>query len=52
MAALGNVTNTIEVLQKHQFHFRKKYRQNFRIDANILEKIVNAAQITEQDCVL
>ncbi len=52
MAALGNVTNTIEVLQKHQFHFRKKYGQNFLIDGNILEKIVNAAQITEQDCVL
>lgn len=52
MAALGNATNTIEVLQKHQFHFRKKYGQNFLIDGNILEKIVNAAQITEQDCVL
>lgn len=52
MADLGNYTNTSEVLKKHQFRMQKKYGQNFLIDANILAKIVEAAQITKEDCVL
>ena len=52
MADLGNYTNTSEVLKKHQFRMQKKYGQNFLIDANILNKIIEAAQITEKDCVL
>lgn len=52
MATLGNATNTIQILEKYQFHFQKKFGQNFLIDRNILEKIVDAAQITEEDCVL
>ena len=52
MATLGNAKNTIEILEKYQFHFQKKFGQNFLIDGNILEKIVNAARITEEDCVL
>lgn len=52
MATLGNARNTIEILQKHHFNFQKKFGQNFLIDGNILEKIVDAAQITEDDCVL
>ncbi|MCM1049841.1 MAG: 16S rRNA (adenine(1518)-N(6)/adenine(1519)-N(6))-dimethyltransferase RsmA [Clostridiales bacterium] len=52
MKSLGNIGNTIEILQKYDFSFRKKFGQNFLIDGNILEKIVDAAQITEADCVL
>ena len=52
MATLGNPTNTIEVLQKYHFNFQKKFGQNFLIDANILEKIIEQAQVTEDDCVL
>lgn len=52
MAYLGNPTNTIAVLQKHNFRFQKKYGQNFLIDANILENIVRAAGIGEDDFVL
>jgi len=52
MATLGNPKHTIEVLQKYNFHFQKKYGQNFLIDANILEKIVCSAGITKEDCVL
>lgn len=52
MANLGNYTNTAEILQKYQFRMQKKYGQNFLIDANILTKIVEAAQITKEDCVL
>lgn len=52
MATLGNPKNTIEVLQKYQFNFQKKFGQNFLIDPRVLEKIIDAADITENDCVL
>ena len=44
--------NTIAVLQKYNFVFQKKFGQNFLIDSHVLEKIVDAAQITDEDCVL
>lgn len=52
MATLGTPQNTIEILQKYNFNFQKKYGQNFLIDTNILEKIIESAEITDQDCVL
>lgn len=52
MATLGNPTNTIALLKKYNFHFQKKFGQNFLIDANILEKIIKEAEITKDDCVL
>lgn len=52
MANLGIPQNTIAVLQKYHFNFQKKYGQNFLIDTTVLEKIINAAEITEEDCVL
>lgn len=52
MATLGIPQNTIAVLQKYQFHFQKKYGQNFLIDTVVLERIIKAAQIGPEDCVL
>lgn len=52
MAYLGNPAYTMAVLEKHGFHFQKKYGQNFLIDKNILEKIVDAAEIGADDVVL
>lgn len=52
MAELGNPQNTIAVLQKYQFHFQKKFGQNFLIDPHVLERIVEAAGITKEDFVL
>lgn len=52
MANLGIPHNTIEVLQKYHFNFQKKYGQNFLIDTRVLDKIIAAAEITEDDCVL
>ena len=52
MATLGIPSNTVAVLQKHQFQFQKKYGQNFLIDSNVLQKIVDAAEIGKEDCVL
>ena len=52
MPTLGNPTNTLAVLKKYDFNFQKKFGQNFLIDANILEKIILAADIKKDDCVL
>lgn len=52
MANLGIPQNTIEVLQKYHFNFQKKYGQNFLIDTNVLNRIIAAAEISEEDCVL
>ncbi len=49
---LGNPQNTIAVLQKYQFHFQKKFGQNFLIDTHVLDKIIRAAEITKEDMVL
>lgn len=52
MASLGNPKNTIEVLQKYNFNFQKKFGQNFLIDTHVLDKIIAASEITKEDCVL
>ena len=52
MANLGNPKNTIEIIQKNEFMFQKKFGQNFLIDTHVLEKIISAAGITKNDCVL
>ena len=52
MAYLGVPKNTIEILQKYNFHFQKKYGQNFLVDTSVLERIMDAAGITGEDCVL
>lgn len=52
MAYLGTPTATAAVLNKYNFSFRKKFGQNFLIDANMLEKIVTSAGIDKKDCVL
>ena len=51
MATLGNPKNTIEIIQKYQFAFQKKFGQNFLIDTHVLDKIISAAGITGDDCV-
>ena len=52
MANLGNPKNTIEIIQKYEFMFQKTFGQNFLIDTHVLEKIISAAGITKNDCVL
>ena len=49
---LGNPQNTIEILQKYNFTFQKKFGQNFLIDTHVLDKIIRAAEITKEDMVL
>ena len=52
MATLGIPQNTIEVLQKYNFNFQKKFGQNFLIDTHVLEKIIEESGITKDDFVL
>lgn len=52
MATLGIPQNTIAVLQKYNFTFQKKYGQNFLIAPHVLEKIMDAAEIGKDDCVV
>lgn len=49
---LGNPQNTIEVIQKYEFKFQKKFGQNFLIDTHVLDKIIRAANITKDDMVI
>lgn len=52
MADLGIPQNTIEILRRHNFRFQKKFGQNFLIDTFVLDKIITAAEITDDDYVL
>ena len=49
---LGNPKNTIEILQKYNFNFQKKFGQNFLINTGVLEDIIDAAEVTDEDMVL
>ena len=49
---MSNPQRTIEVIKKHDFTFQKKYGQNFLIDERVLGRIIDAAQITPEDCVV
>lgn len=49
---LGIPQNTIEILQKYNFSFQKKFGQNFLIDTHVLDKIIRAADINKEDMVL
>lgn len=42
MEKLSNPQKTIEVLQKYNFSFQKKFGQNFLIDPHVLDKIIAA----------
>lgn len=52
MGTLGSPKKTIEIIQKYNFNFQKKYGQNFLIDTHVLNKIIAAAQITKDDFII
>ncbi len=43
---------TSDLLRKHNFKFKKRYGQNFISDKNLLEKIVEKADLTKDDLVI
>lgn len=52
MAYLVDPKETIAILNKYQYTFRKQFGQNFLIDSHVTEKIVSAAEVTKDDFVL
>ncbi len=52
MATLGTPQKTIEIIQKYEFAFQKKFGQNFLIDTRVLDKIIASAGVTKEDCVM
>ena len=52
MEKLSNPQVTIQTIKKYEFAFQKKFGQNFLIDAHVINKIISAADITKDDCVL
>lgn len=52
MSGQLTASESIDLIKRREFAVQKKFGQNFLIDDNILEAIVNAADIKEDDCVL
>jgi 16S rRNA (adenine1518-N6/adenine1519-N6)-dimethyltransferase len=49
---LSNPQVTIATLKQYEFDFKKKFGQNFLIDSHVLNKIMDAADVHEDDFVL
>lgn len=52
MERLSNPSVTAQIIKKHQFTIQKKYGQNFLIDNNVIERIVEGAQVSSDDFVV
>lgn len=52
MKGLCSPAKVTEILKRHQFRTNKKFGQNFLVDANIIDKIVMAADISDDDLVV
>ncbi len=52
MQKIATVEGTKAVISKYPFAFQKKFGQNFLIDPHVLDKIIRAADITKDDCVI
>ncbi len=52
MGDLIHPQKTIEILKKYNFHFQKKFGQNFLIDAHVMDKILASSAITKDTFIL
>lgn len=52
MERLSNPSVTAQVIKKHHFAIQKKYGQNFLIDSNVIENIVEGANVSSDDFVV
>ncbi len=52
MKKIGTIGKTNEIIRENEFFFKKKFGQNFLIDQNILEGIVNASDINKDVAVI
>ena len=46
------IFETYQLIKKYDIHARKRFGQNFLTDARVLDKIIDAAEVTEEDFVL
>ena len=52
MAYLASPRETKAIIDSYSFNFQKKFGQNFLVDSNVLENIIEKAGITDNDLVL
>lgn len=52
MDRLANAGNTIDIIRSHNFSFQKRYGQNFLTDTHVIDKIMDAADLTKDDHVI
>lgn len=52
MRDLWSPAKVSEILKQHNFHTTKSLGQNFLVDANIINKIISTAEISNQDLVI
>ncbi|MCR5789748.1 MAG: 16S rRNA (adenine(1518)-N(6)/adenine(1519)-N(6))-dimethyltransferase RsmA [Lachnospiraceae bacterium] len=50
--AIYNPGETLNLIKKHDFTMQKRYGQNFLVDEHILDKIIDAAELTKEDFVI
>ena len=49
---INEKTRVMQTLKKHDFRFKRKWGQNFIFDLNLLQRIVNSAEIRPGDSVI
>lgn len=49
---IATLKKTREIINKHKFNFKKNLGQNFLVDRNILNKIIESSNITKDDLVI
>lgn len=52
MEKIGSVEKTLKLINDNDFYIKKKFGQNFIIDQNVLNSIVESAQIDENTCII
>lgn len=52
MEKIGSVEKTLKLINDNEFYIKKKFGQNFIIDQNVLNSIVDSSLIDENTCVV
>lgn len=49
---IASPSRTKEIIEANHFYFKKNFGQNFLVDSNILDGILESAEVSSDDCVL
>lgn len=52
MNNIGTIKKTLDILEKYQLKASKNYGQNFLVDENVIERIVESVDIQPRSCVI